>query len=1546
MIQQIKKRDGRIVDFNPEKITAAIFKAAQSVGGEDHLMAEQLAQRVIKEFDATEQGIPSVEQIQDAIEKVLIEESHAKTAKSFILYREKRKELREAKSLMGIVDDCKLSLNALTVLEGRYLRKDDEGKAIETPMQLFERVAGNIALADGRYGKDIEKSKKEFLEMMLTRDFMPNSPTLMNAGTEIQQLSACFVLPVEDSMEGIFESVKHAAIIHKCLAGDTHIFTNPSIKELSTVSAGDKVATDHEYEKVAGSHALGKKKAIKVVTNYGYELVGSVEHKLRSIDENGNYTWKNIGKLKKGDWLAIQKLNRNLGNDALPHFKFEPKEYNQTSFQARIYQLPTTLTPELAYFFGAFIGDGSFNKSDSGRIRITIGKGKEELAQRLSNTVTTHFGIIPKLKSYGNVYDWSIQSVQIKEWLGFLGVNKNNARFVRIPNFIFKASNKCVSAFLRGYFDTDGCINNRGYISLTTSSKLMVKDLQNIFLLFGIPTIKRRLQKVNSWQITVTTNTGMKNFQKHIGFSIPEKERRLAAVDMDKIFLRKEYLPNQQKILSNYLKNELRRKYGRIINGERQLNTHQANFLLEQMSIPEIKEMLSRNQFYVQVKELSSVGEIELYDLTIPSGHCYLANGFVSHNSGGGTGFSFSRLRPKGARVGSTGGVASGPISFMRVFDAATNVIKQGGKRRGANMGVLRVDHPDILDFITCKERNDQITNFNISVGITEKFMQAVAKNENYDLVEPHAHKVVGQLHAKRVFDLICTMAWKNGEPGVIFLDRMNWPASNPTSFLGEIESTNPCITGDTIISTEYGLMRMKNLVEKYSTGGIRIAVDDRVPMPIDNGDGTLILMQSKQKGISFNEISKAFSMGVKETYKIETESGYELSCTSDHKVLTNDGWVKVTDLDSSKHKIFIQSEEGRFNSNYNLPFEVKNRFLGNNGKTTKLNLPDRWSKELGQTLGWLIGDGWLRDQDKNCRVGFTFSKQDREVMHHLKPIINYWYASDIKEVERENGVYHLSYHSKFFVDFFKALGIRAVDGNEKTVPESIFTAPKEAVVGFLQGLFSADGTIGINESNCGYYIRLTSTSILLLKEVQLLLLNLGIKSRIYNRSRSPRNLFPYENKAGEIKNYQSNGVYYELNISRDCIPKFVEAIGFILNKHQDKITRLESKSFYKTIFEESIQSIQPNGKEEVYDLTEPISLSFISNGFISLDCGEQPLLPYESCNLGSINLANHTTPDNQVDWEKLRHTTWKGVHFLDNVIDMNRFPIPKITEMVIGNRKIGLGVMGWADMLIKLRIPYNSEEAIHLGEKLMCFINCEAKKTSYSLALERGAFPNFRGSVYDDGRSESLLRNATVTTIAPTGTISIIGGCSSGIEPLFAISFLRKTPQFELLEVNPLFEEAARKEGFYTPELMMKIARRGSIRDLEEVPEHIRKVFITAMDLNADDHVKMQAAFQRHTDNAVSKTVNFPFTATVEEVTNVFLLAHHLGCKGITIYRDGSRDVQVLNVKREEHKEGLGNTTSSPISPTSAATTMTPPQPEILKVGAEFSGGCAKCNI
>jgi ribonucleoside-diphosphate reductase alpha chain len=318
--------------------------------------------------------------------------------------------------------------------------------------------------------------------------------------------------------------------------------------------------------------------------------------------------------------------------------------------------------------------------------------------------------------------------------------------------------------------------------------------------------------------------------------------------------------------------------------------------------------------------------------------------------------------------------------------------------------------------------------------------------------------------------------------------------------------------------------------------------------------------------------------------------------------------------------------------------------------------------------------------------------------------------------------------------------------------------------------------------------------------------------------------------------------------------------------------------------------------------------------------CGEQPLLPYESCNLGSINLSR-VIKDGEIDWDKLRRLVRIAVHFLDNVIDANKFPLTQIEEMTKANRKIGLGVMGFAEALIQLGIPYDSQEALRVAEKIMEFITFEAREKSAEIGRQRGSFPNFNRSVWRR-RGYEAMRNATTTTVAPTGTISIIAGTTSGIEPLFAVSFVRDVMEgTKLLEVNPLFEKTAKERGFYSRDLMVKIAKKGSIKDFNEIPDDVKRIFVTALDIAPEWHVRMQAAFQKHVDNAVAKTVNLPYEASIEDVRKVFLLAYQLKCRGITVYRYGSKSEQVLYIGKALIKE---------LS-----------EEEHVKAESEYSGGC-----
>lgn len=862
-------------------------------------------------------------------------------------------------------------------------------------------------------------------------------------------------------------------------------------------------------------------------------------------------------------------------------------------------------------------------------------------------------------------------------------------------------------------------------------------------------------------------------------------------------------------------------------------------------------------------------------------------NAALIHKSGGGTGFSFTRLRGKGSTVASTGGVASGPISFMKVFNSATEAVKQGGKRRGANMGILRIDHPDILEFIKCKENSQELNNFNISVGLTEAFMEAVEQNSEYDLLEPRTKETVGKLNAREIFNTIVSMAWNNGEPGIVFLDRIN--RDNIVPEIGEIESTNPCLHPQTMISTKNGLEKVKDLFEKYEDKEIEIVTDNRVINNKMKHNGR----EYYENGITLRK-AKVFKTGIKNTLKIRLNNGQELIVTPEHKIFTTKNWIEAKNLQLGD-EVLVQSGEG---------------FWANE---------DSIGEELGLFLGWLTGDGWLTSDEKV--VGMVFANQEKYIMEKMKEIACKIGAGNGIVNKRENGTWQLLFKRKDFVNIIKNFGVKAKRAHEKRVPNSIFTACEKTVVAFLNGLFCSDGTVNYIDQN-HRDIRLTSSSFKLLQDVQLLLLNLGIFSNIYNRTKKQTHKFKYTTKDGEEKIYDSKP-YFELIINGNDICRFKDLINNMVHiEKNNKLEKINRESRKHTKYMSKIIEIIEEEETVVYDISEEVTNSLIANGIVVHNCGEQPLLPFESCNLGSINLSKMVKREEgkvKIDYGKLGEIVDLAVRFLDNVIEINKYPLKEIEETTKSNRKIGLGVMGFADMLVELGIPYNSNDGVKTANEVMKFINERSKEMSTTLAKERGTFPNYEKSIFKEEKLK--LRNGTTTTIAPTGSISIIAGTSSGIEPLFALCYYRNVMDDDkLIEVNPLFKEYLEKEGIYSDELMAKVAEKGSIQDIPEIPQYIKRIFVTAHDISPQWHIKMQAAFQNYVDNAVSKTVNFKHDATKDEVSSVYMLAYKLGCKGVTIYRDGSRDGQVLNIGnlKEDKKEEAAATDTRGIIPRS----------------------------
>ncbi|WP_456369677.1 LAGLIDADG family homing endonuclease [Thermodesulfatator atlanticus] len=827
------------------------------------------------------------------------------------------------------------------------------------------------------------------------------------------------------------------------------------------------------------------------------------------------------------------------------------------------------------------------------------------------------------------------------------------------------------------------------------------------------------------------------------------------------------------------------------------------------------------------------------------------------HKSGGGTGFSFSRLRPKGDIVRTTHGVSSGPVSFMQVYDAATEAIKQGGTRRGANMGILRIDHPDIEEFITIKRDITKLTNFNISVAITEKFMQAYAAGKDFALINPRNGEVVRRVSARKLFDLLVENAWLTGDPGVIFIDYIN--EKNPTPNLGMIEATNPCVTKDTWIMTAEGPKQVKDLIK--------------------------VSFQARINGKDFWAPYGFFYTGNKIVYEICTKEGFQLKVTENHPLL----------------KVRTRTR-CRLETYWTLAREIRTGdLLVLNDHRQNTYWPGEGNFEEGYLLGLLIGDGTIKKDKATLSLFEEKGSFDEGIYYgalaaayslpHRRDFCGWIFLSKRREC-------------RLSLAYIKSLAKRyGITPGQKQITASIEKCSSDFYRGFLRGLFDADGSVQGSHQK-GISIRLAQSSLNNLKRVQRMLLRLGIFSHIY-QNRRPKQRKKLPNGKDSYSLYWTKA-QHELIISKENILTFYEKIGFSHKKKSQKLKEAiqnYQRKLNKERFVVKVTDIKILPPEPVYDCAVPGVNAFDANGFIVHNCGEQPLLPYESCNLGSINLS-HFVKNKKIDYERLRETVHLAVHFLDNVIDVNRFPLPQIEAQTKKTRKIGLGVMGFADMLIKLGIPYNSRKAVEVAEEVMGFINRESVSASSLLAKMRGNFPAYRGSIWDSPKTP-CMRNATTTTIAPTGSISIIAGCSSGIEPLFAVAYVRRVLDgTELREVHPLFEKALKEVGFSLEkitEITEKALKTGSIKHLEEIPKNIRELFVTAFDITPEEHLRIQAAFQRHVHNAVSKTINFPENATKEDVRKVYLLAHKLKLKGVTVYRYGSRPTQVLNLLRRE---------------------------------------------
>jgi ribonucleoside-diphosphate reductase alpha chain len=836
---------------------------------------------------------------------------------------------------------------------------------------------------------------------------------------------------------------------------------------------------------------------------------------------------------------------------------------------------------------------------------------------------------------------------------------------------------------------------------------------------------------------------------------------------------------------------------------------------------------------------------------------------------GGGVGINLSTLRPRGSYIKTVNGTASGPCSWAQLYSVATgDVIQQGGSRRGALMIMLDDTHPDIEEFITVKRTAGKIEHANLSVCISDAFMEAVKNDADWNLT--WQGKVMKTIRARDLWDLICKSAWESAEPGMVFIDRYNKQSN--TWYYEDIRCVNPCVTGDTLIYTDAGLIPAKELAERgtpVTVASPDIAVGELVPVRYAIArSSTQTTLASPDKSVSLRQASHVFPTGIKPVYRLQTKEGYTVRLTGDHKVLTLEGWKAANNLVAGD-KIHLLHGEGGFGPTGN--------------------------EDLGRVLGWLIGDGYINRQSrlgKSC-VTLSFFGTEQNIASHFADAVNRLVVAPERKRQYIVGVQKIAEREESRVESTRLLPLIDPEllENKLQVPPSVLCGSREMQRGFLSALFTADGSVqGTLEK--GTSVRLTSISQGLLEGVQRLLLNFGIASHLYkNRRDAGTRKLP--NGKGELASYKCQ-TYHDLIISQSNLYSFAKQIGFLTDEKQHKLeAALQAyvRGPYTERFLATFESLTLDGEEMVFDLSEPDMHLFIANGLIAHNCGEQGLPPFGVCNLGALNLSTFVV-DGKMDWQRLAEMSKVAMRFLDNVIDANEYFIEENRQAQLGTRRTGLGTMGLADALIKMKIAYGSEASVPVIERIYTTIRDAAYEESADIAVEKGSFPHFERDKYMQGQfikrlpkaiqgkiKEQGIRNAVLLTQAPTGTTSLFAGVSSGIEPVYDFAMVRRDRTGEHILYHPLLQQWRDKHPN------------------EPTPTY----FVASNDLTPEEHVRVQATIQHYTDSSISKTVNAPNNHTVEDVQTLYRLAYEMGCKGITYYRDGSRDAVLTRVEDEK---------------------------------------------